>query len=119
MSNNPCREISVFKVLPPDQLKQIFKLALADKHRLIVGGYADFDLQQLILFRGDGSNVIAPFSMFEPNAICSPDFTDLDIIDYGQTVRLGKYEASSQSILKELDPEYQEYIESNNRLDIN
>jgi hypothetical protein len=110
---------SSFKILPPDALREIFELPVFEKHRLIVGGYPDFDSQQLVLFRGDGSNVIAPFSMFQPRAGCSPNFEDFEIIDFGNTIKLGEYEASVQAILIDLDPEYKVYAESNNILDIN
>ena len=44
---------------------------------------------------------------------------ELEIIDYGHTVKLGGYEASTRSILVDLDPEYKEYCRSIRRTDIN
>jgi len=98
-------------VLRPVELKAIQKLSIIEKRRYFQAGYADFINQQLILFRGDGTAVIAPFSMFQPSPVNAPDFNDLEIIDYGQGVRLGSYEASTRSILIDLDPEYKQYCE--------
>ena len=112
------RNIGTLSVLPSDELLEIQKLTAEEKRRLFQAGYADFTLQQLILFRGDGTSVIAPFAMFEPTPNETPDFHDLEIIDYGGAVRLGGYEASTRSILIELDPEYKKYCDSIKR-DIN
>lgn len=117
--DNPCRQIGLLKTLSRDELTEIFALPSVEKRRLITAGYADFTLQQLVLFRGDGTSVVAPFSMFEPTPKTSPDFEELDIIDYGHTVKLGPYEAATSSILYELDPDYKEYYEANRIKDIN
>lgn len=110
--DNRYRAIGSLAVLPPKEMDEILSLPSAEKRRLIVGGYADYTLQHLILFRGDGTSVVAPFSMFEPTPQTSPNFEELDIIDYGNTVKLGEYEASTRSILIDLDPEYKTYCES-------
>ena len=53
-----------------------------------------------------------PFSIFKPtgNGI-EPDFDDIEIIDDGQTLRLGKYEAIFDSVLYECDKEYRKSIQ--------
>ena len=49
--------------------------------------------------------------MFQPSGKGThPDFTRLSLADYGHTVRLGDYEASSDAILYEIDPEYRRKI---------
>lgn len=110
--DNPCRQIGLLKVLDTKELAEVLALPATDKRRLITAGYADFTLQHLVLFRGDGTSVIAPFKMFVPNLKTSPDFEALDIIDFGHTVKLGEYEASTRSILIDLDPEYKDYCGS-------
>jgi hypothetical protein len=101
------RNIGPLKVLPPEQLKVINGAEEVEKRKLFVAGYADFDLKQLILFRGNGTSVIAPFSIFKPSGTgLAPDFTNLEIIDWGQTVKLGEYEASTTGILYDLDPAF-------------
>jgi len=112
------RVIGPLSVLPPNQLFEVQKLTAEEKRRHLQAGYADFTLQQLVLFRADGTSVIAPFAMFEPTPNETPDFHDLEIIEYGHAVRLGGYEASTRSILIDLDPEYKKYCDSI-KLDIN
>ena len=113
------RRLGELRILKIEELKEVLALPATDKRRLITAGYVDFSLQQLVLFRGDGTSVIAPFGMFEPSGTSSPNFNELEIIDYGHTVKLGEYEASTRSILIELDPEYKEYCRSIRRTDIN
>jgi hypothetical protein len=112
------RTIGPLSVLPSKELEELQRCTAEEKRRYIQAGYADFTLQQLVLFRADGTSVIAPFAMFEPTPNETPDFHALEIIDYGGAVRLGSYEASTRSILIELDPEYKKYCDSI-KLDIN
>jgi hypothetical protein len=113
------RQLGTLSILKIEELQEVLALPTADKRRLITAGYADFSLRQLVLFRGDGTSVIAPFGMFEPSGTTAPDFNELEFIDYGHTVKLGDYEASTRSILIDLDPEYKEYCRSIRRTDIN
>ena len=107
------RDIGWLKVLQPSELQYVQALPSLEKHNLIVAGYADYGLQQLILFRGDGTSLVAAFSMFEANSVSSPDFRQLEIIDFGTAISLGPYEASTRTILVELDPIYKEVCAAN------
>ena len=52
-----------------------------------------------------------PFSAFEKSGDGTrPDFNELSVIDCGQTVQLGDYEAAVDAILYEYDPEYRRRI---------
>jgi hypothetical protein len=84
------------------ELKELKVLSWAAKRYLVVAGYSDFLRHQLVLFRPDGRSVIAPFDMFEPSKNSYPNFYELEIIDYGNTIKLGKYEASAGAILQDL-----------------
>lgn len=44
-----------------------------------------------------------------------PDFNDFEVIDHGQTLRFGKYEASFDSVLYEMDPEYRRKLHKQRR----
>jgi hypothetical protein len=83
--------------------------ALAAPHRadLLVRVRVDLAAQQLVLYRGNRETVTAPFSLFRslPNGP-APDFADIEIIDCGQTIRLGEYEAAVDALLYDLDPDY-------------
>lgn len=63
----------------------------------------DFATGHVHLVRLDDTVIIAPFSEFTTSGTgISPDFTRPEIIDYGATVRFGKYEAASDSIKGDL-----------------
>ena len=52
-----------------------------------------------------------PFSTFEKSGDgTEPDFNKFAVIDCGQTVQLGNYEAAVDAILYEHDPEYRRRI---------
>lgn len=42
-----------------------------------------------------------PMSWFEPRPNASPDFTDIEVIDEGLTLRLGPYEVDGSLIIQE------------------
>ena len=51
--------------------------------------------------------ITVPWSMFKPSGDgVHPDFSRLSLTDHGHTIRLGEYEAASDAILYEADPEY-------------
>lgn len=102
-----------FITLNPEEMMEVISLDISEKIRLIIGGYADFNNNCLVLIRGDGFKFIAPFNIFTPNSQYSPDFNDLSFIDYGNTVKLGGYEASTDAILYELDPTYKLWADGN------
>jgi len=60
----------------------------------------------LALWRGDLSVVVAPIAAFPTRGGTAPDPSRLAIEDCGQTIRLGRYEASVDSVLYERDPVY-------------
>ncbi|HEX8359461.1 MAG TPA: helix-turn-helix transcriptional regulator [Longimicrobium sp.] len=95
----------VAKFSPFDEL-----IAILDSPRrkdLFVGGVVDSIDRVLILYRGDLDRVVVPFNWFtEKPATVQPAFDSLEIIDYGQTVRLGSYEAATDAILYEFDPDF-------------
>lgn len=43
-----------------------------------------------------------PLSSFQPSGTISPDFDNIDIIDGGNTLKLGDYEAASDCIIEEV-----------------
>ncbi len=51
--------------------------------------------------------MVAPFSIFPQSGDgTAPDFARLELLDYGHTIALGDYEASTDAVLYELDPLY-------------
>jgi len=97
--------------LPLDELLDVLVAPTREAAGLFIAGVADPESETLALTRGNLRTVTAPFSMFQPSGKGThPDFTRLSLADYGHTVRLGDYEASSDAILYEIDPEYRRKI---------
>jgi hypothetical protein len=94
-----------YRWLPLEELIKV--ITGKDAVNRFIGGAADSESRTLALVRGDRQTVVVPFSLFEETADgVKPDFSDLSFTDYGHTVGLGEYEASSDAILYEIDAEY-------------
>ncbi len=91
--------------LPTEQLAEV----MAARHRcdLFVGGEIDLEGGVILFYRGDFSSVLVPLTAFANSGDgVKPDFDQFLIDDYGQTVKFGDYEASTESILYEFDADY-------------
>ncbi len=78
---------------------------MADASDRFIGGSVDLKAKALTLLRGDITTVVAPFSIFPQSGDgTAPDFARLELLEYGRTIALGNYEASTDAILYELDP---------------
>lgn len=99
------------KLLPVDELLDVLSAPTREAASLFIAGVADMESQTLALTRGNLKTMTVPFSMFKPSGTeVPPDFAQLSLTDYGHTVRLGDYEASSDAILYEADPEYRRKV---------
>lgn len=90
--------LCVPKFLEPAEVAEV--MASPEPRNLIIGGSADLIEGIVVLIRGDFTSVLVPFDWFEPSGTTEPDFTDFEVIDYGQTVRFGGYEAATEAILE-------------------
>ncbi|MBC7466420.1 MAG: helix-turn-helix domain-containing protein [Bdellovibrio sp.] len=80
---------------------------------LAVGGSIDIELGILVITRGDLSTLAVPINTFRTSGDgVSPDFSDFSIVDSGQTLKFGEYEASVDSVLYEFDQEYRKSIKA-------
>ena len=95
---------SAFKTLPPDQLAEVLSAPKERARDLFIGGLVDPQSKTLALVRGDLSRLVVPFSIFRASGNAKPDFGRFDVDDYGQTIRLGNYEAGADFVLYALDP---------------
>lgn len=67
----------------------------------------DEDNDVVNLIRGNFGSIAIPASWFKPSpAGIRPDFGNISITDYGQTLKLGEYEVSNDAILYEFDAPY-------------
>ena len=91
--------------LPPNELAEV--LEADNRPDLFIGGSIDHSTRTITLWRGNLEPITVPFSAFEKSGDgMEPDFKNFSIADFGQTIRLGKYEAATDAILYEFDPEY-------------
>lgn len=97
------------RLLPPDQLAAVLNAEnCAD---LFLGGNVDQASLTITLWRGNIEPLTVPFTAFEKSGDgTEPDFERFSITDFGQSVRLGEYEAASHAVLYEFDPEYRRRV---------
>lgn len=71
-----------------------------DPGRFCVRAALDRNRVSVILRMGDNSHLWIPFEEFK---VCGngmePDFDDMKIVDFGQTLRLGNYEAAVDHLI--------------------
>ena len=91
--------------LPMEDLLEV--LNTAEPKDFIVGGMVDQFANSLTLYRGDFSRLTVPLSIFEPTGAGTEIVpSDFEVIDCGNAIRLGTYEAATDAIFYESDPEY-------------
>jgi hypothetical protein len=90
------------RLLPPEELAEV--LGAPNREDLFVGGAVAPADGAVILYRGSLEPVVVPVAWFRARpGGPKPNVASLAITDYGQTVRLGDYEAASDAILYEFD----------------
>lgn len=95
--------------LPPDELAEALQASNASD--LFIGGSVDTANETITLWRANLEPLTVPFSAFERSGEgITPDFSRFSVTDFGQTVRLGDYEAAADAILYEFDPDYRRRI---------
>jgi DNA-binding Xre family transcriptional regulator len=93
------------------EILEIF--ASKNPSHFVIGGNIENDLKLLVLTRGDLSTLAIPLSAFrESGDNIVPDFEAFSVVDGGQTLKFGEYEASVDSVLYELDPDYRKYLKT-------
>lgn len=97
---------SYWSGLPDDQFLEIkYAPDAADR---FIGGHVNRDEKRVKFIRGNLKSIKVPFDWFTPAGDgVHPDFDDLKVDDYGETVALGEYEVSTRSILRDFDPAYE------------
>jgi hypothetical protein len=91
--------------LSGEELAEVLKASNRDV--LFIGGTVDKGSETVTLWRGNLDSLIVPFSAFSVSGDgIEPDFNDFGVIDYGQVVRFGNYEATTDVILYKYDSEY-------------
>jgi len=95
--------------LPAEDLSEV--LSAENRADLFIGGFVNRPTETITLWRGNLDSLTVPLSAFPRSGDgTEPDFDAFSIVDSGQTVRLGQYEAAVDAILYEFDPEYRRRI---------
>ena len=92
-------------LLAPSELTEI--LASPNSEDYFIGGTVNLNIRSIIFYRGNLESLVVPLAWFKagPNSP-QPDPEDFEIIDFGHTVRLGQFEAATEAILYEFDPDF-------------
>lgn len=104
-----------FKKLPVEQLASVLGSDLDQRRDVFIGGVVNRQFGTLVLVRGNLERVIVPLSIFRPSGRAKPDFRKFELDDYGHTLRFGKYEATADVVLWEVDPEYRKRAKARER----
>lgn len=94
--------------LPQEQIDEIFELypSSEERSRYLIGLLVDRNTERIRLWRATWETLELPFGWFvESGTGTRPDFSDPEIIDFGQTLRLGAYEVGATALLCHSDRE--------------
>jgi hypothetical protein len=95
--------------LPPEEMAEV--LQSDNKAYLFIGGVVDHESRTLTLWRGNLAPLVVPLDTFKPSGGgTTPDFNKFSVMDFGQTVKFGEYEASAESLLVENDSDYRRIL---------
>lgn len=95
--------------IPAKELAEV--LDAENPANCFIGGFVNKATQTITFWRGNLESLTIPFSAFDKSGNgTEPDFEAFSVIDCGQTVRLGDYEAAVDAILYEYDPAYRRAI---------
>jgi len=96
-----------YQWLSKDEFAAVLFDASIDPSEFFIAGASDPRSETLSFVRGDCQRLVVPYSFFETSGDgTKPDFSKIRITDFGRTVELGPYEASTDAILYEMDHEY-------------
>jgi len=101
-------------MLPVEELVEVLKRP--NRSDFCIGGSVDSGHRMAVLVRGSLDVLPVPLSVFKPSGNgTEPDFDDFEVIDHGQTLRFGKYEASFDAALYEMDEGYRRRLNKERR----
>jgi DNA-binding XRE family transcriptional regulator len=105
-----------FKTLPLDELLEVLGTRPLERRDLLIGGVLNAELGTLVLVRGNLERVMVPLSLFRPSGTATPDFGKFELGDFGHTLRFGMYEATADSVLWEVDPDFRKRAKAKEHL---
>ena len=99
------------RLLPPDQLIEV--VSSSNRHDLFMGLAVDEEDDSFVFYRGSLERIVVPLSFLRDRISERLDASDLEVVEYGQAVRHGTREASTDAILYAFDPDYRRRKKSN------
>jgi len=108
-------ETRQFKNLPVEQLAEVLSAPNEQRRDVFIGGVLNEEFGTLALVRGNLDRITVPLSIFRPSGRRSPDFGRFGLDDYGHTLRFGDYEATSDVVLWEFDPDFRKRAKAKER----
>lgn len=95
--------------IPAEELAEVF--GTENQSDLFIGGNVNHATETITFWRGDLKPLTVPWAAFEKSGDgTKPNFDKFSVIDCGQSVRLGDYEAATDALLYECDPQYRRRI---------
>jgi hypothetical protein len=90
---------------PNEELRLVAEVrSMAHPEDYVIGGQIDHEREEVLLVRGDFSQIRVPFAWFSPTRTgLAPDFDDFEIRGTGETLRFGEYEAPVFAVLGQHD----------------
>jgi len=102
------------KLLVAEDLAEVLKTEHPEDY--FIGGLVDREDDMLVLYRGNLDRLLVPLDAFmKKDQLVKPDFADFEIIDVGQTLKFGAYEAASSAVLYEFDADVRKRMKDRER----
>ena len=91
-------------LLKGEELRDVLESECPEDY--FIGGIVDSEDRKVVLFRGNLERLLVPLSWFNNGErALAADSEDFEVIDSGQTLRFGRYEAAADAVLYEFDSE--------------
>jgi hypothetical protein len=96
---------AIWRMLPREELAEAVSAPNAPD--LIIGGVVDEEGGVIRFIKGDLESLVVPVSAFKATPVGpSPNLAAMEFTDYGQTIKLGEFEAAVDAILYEHDRDF-------------
>ena len=95
-------QASSLKLLPTEELADV--LQADNREDIFIAGR--LTSSHLLLYRGNLEPLTVPRTWFARRPRAKPNFSRFSLTDYGQTIKLGEYEAAGDAILYEFDEDF-------------
>ncbi len=95
-------------LLASDELAEV--LSADNRGDLFVGGAVNRTEGVVVLYRGSFDRLSVPLAWFRRTSDVEPNFDDFKITDFGQTLRFGDFEVSTDAILYGFDSDYRSRV---------